>query len=102
VFSIPICWRSLADQHGGAADAGWTGDHPRSDTQSGLDSQTEPDIVLARMAAPESKAMSILVVDDEPIVCDSVKRLLVSDGHQVETTTSAPEALNWVGRASST
>jgi CheY-like chemotaxis protein len=46
--------------------------------------------------APGDKGFRILVVDDEPLVCDSVKRLLVSDGHQVEATTSAMEALSLV------
>ncbi len=35
----------------------------------------------------------ILVVDDEPFVCDAVKMMLAFDGHQVDTATSAQEAL---------
>jgi CheY-like chemotaxis protein len=35
----------------------------------------------------------MLVVDDEPLVCDSVKRLLAVDGHQVETATNGQVAL---------
>lgn len=35
----------------------------------------------------------ILVVDDEPFVCDAVKMMLAFDGHQVQTATSAEEAL---------
>jgi CheY-like chemotaxis protein len=34
----------------------------------------------------------ILVVDDEPLVCDSIRRMLVVDGHQVETTASGEAA----------
>ena|SRR5437660_1054600 len=35
----------------------------------------------------------ILVVDDEPFVCDAVKMMLDFDGHTVETATNAKEAL---------
>jgi CheY-like chemotaxis protein len=35
----------------------------------------------------------ILVVDDEPMVCDAVKMMLVFDGHVVETARSAKDAL---------
>ena len=35
----------------------------------------------------------ILVVDDEAMVCESVRLLLAYDGHQVETASSGPEAL---------
>ena len=35
----------------------------------------------------------ILVVDDEPLVCDAVKMMLTFDGHDVETASSAKEAL---------
>lgn len=35
----------------------------------------------------------ILVVDDEPIVCDSIRMLLTFDGHSVRTAKSAKEAL---------
>ena len=35
----------------------------------------------------------ILVVDDEPYVCDAVKMMLRFDGHDVETAASAAEAL---------
>ncbi len=40
------------------------------------------------------KTLRILVVDDEAFICESVKRLLISDGHEVWTSTSAKEALN--------
>src|SRR5206468_9107223 len=35
----------------------------------------------------------ILVVDDEPFVCESIKMLLAHDGHHVETASGAEEAL---------
>ena len=35
----------------------------------------------------------ILVVDDEPYVCDAVRMMLAFDGHQVETAASAQAAL---------
>ena len=35
----------------------------------------------------------ILVVDDEPFVCDAVKMMLNFDGHQVETAGNGKEAL---------
>jgi two-component system OmpR family response regulator/two-component system alkaline phosphatase synthesis response regulator PhoP len=38
-------------------------------------------------------ARRILVVDDEPLVCDSVCRILALDHHQVETAASAKDAL---------
>ena len=35
----------------------------------------------------------ILVVDDEPFVCDAVKMMLTFDGHEVETACNGKEAL---------
>jgi two-component system cell cycle sensor histidine kinase/response regulator CckA len=35
----------------------------------------------------------ILVVDDEPFVCDALKMLLEFDGHKVQTAHNAPDAL---------
>jgi CheY-like chemotaxis protein len=45
------------------------------------------------MPAPNIPAKHILVVDDEPFVCDAVKMMLAFDGHQVETANSGREAL---------
>ena len=42
-----------------------------------------------RAVAPQR----ILVVDDEPLVCDSIKRMLDFDGHRVEVALSAEQAL---------
>lgn len=36
----------------------------------------------------------ILVVDDEPFVCDAVKMMLTFDGHEVETASNGKEALS--------
>ena len=45
------------------------------------------------MTEPAISPKKILVVDDEPFVCDTVKLLLAFDGHQVETALSGKEAL---------
>lgn len=45
------------------------------------------------MAVPADKATSILVVDDEPLVCDSIRRLLLNEGFAVQTATSGEAAL---------
>lgn len=39
-------------------------------------------------------AKKILVVDDEPFVCDAVKMMLAFDGHEVQTVNNAKEALD--------
>ena len=46
-----------------------------------------------QMAAPKTQPKRILVVDDEPFVCDAVKMMLAFDGHQVDTANSGKEAL---------
>lgn len=46
-----------------------------------------------RMVTPGVLAQRILVVDDDPLVCDSVRRMLAVDKHQVETATSGEQAL---------
>ena len=45
------------------------------------------------MSAPAIPIRRILVVDDEPLVCDAVKMMLEFDGHKVEVARSAKEAL---------
>jgi len=45
------------------------------------------------MSAPSSPKRRILVVDDEPFVCDAVKMMLTFDGHNVETASNGSEAL---------
>jgi len=41
----------------------------------------------------------ILVVDDEPFVCEAVKMMLAFDGHVVETAGSGKDALAMLDRA---
>jgi CheY-like chemotaxis protein len=45
------------------------------------------------MTAPAFPQKRILVVDDEPLVCDAVKMMLNFDGHKVQTAASGQEAL---------
>ena len=45
------------------------------------------------MPAPSFPKRHILVVDDEPFVCDAVKMMLNFDGHVVETANNGKEAL---------
>lgn len=46
------------------------------------------------MSSPAIAPKKILVVDDEPFVCDAVKMMLTFDGHQVETASSPKAALD--------
>ena len=45
------------------------------------------------MPATTSSAWRILLVDDDPLVCDSLRRMLEFDGHKVQLANSAQEAL---------
>ena len=45
------------------------------------------------MSTPAFPQCKILVVDDEPFVCDAVKMMLTFDGHVVETASNGKEAL---------
>jgi two-component system, NtrC family, response regulator AtoC len=45
------------------------------------------------MSVPGSPQRRILVVDDEPLVCDAVKMMLAFDGHLVETANNGKAAL---------
>jgi len=45
------------------------------------------------MSKPTIEPRHILVVDDEPFVCDAVKMMLAFDGHQVDSASSGKEAL---------
>ncbi len=45
------------------------------------------------MSAPVLTPRHVLVVDDEPLVCDAVRMLLAFDGHIVQTAHSARDAL---------
>jgi CheY-like chemotaxis protein len=46
------------------------------------------------MAKPAIPTKKILVVDDEPFVCEAVKMMLAFDGHNVTTANSGKEALS--------
>jgi CheY-like chemotaxis protein len=50
---------------------------------------------LKRVEVPQGKA-KILAVDDEPIVLDAFRKILVLDGFSVDTVESGPEALGLV------
>jgi len=50
------------------------------------------------MTVPQIPAQKILVVDDEPFVCDAVKMMLEFDGHEVQTANSGQEALELFGK----
>jgi CheY-like chemotaxis protein len=43
------------------------------------------------------RALRVLVVDDEKLVCDAVKLLLEFDGHRVQAVGSGKEALSVLG-----
>lgn len=45
------------------------------------------------MAPVNIEARRILVVDDEPLVCEAVRAVLRFDGHEVETAGNGQEAL---------
>lgn len=45
------------------------------------------------MSDTASHKRRILVVDDEPLVCDALRLMLQYDGHHVEIAHSGPEAL---------
>ena len=50
------------------------------------------------MTTSTNAGRRILVVDDEPLVCESIRRMLAVDGHQVETATSGEAALALFGK----
>ncbi|HEU4401263.1 MAG TPA: response regulator [Candidatus Polarisedimenticolia bacterium] len=52
---------------------------------------------LKRVEVPHPKAR-ILAVDDEPVVLDSFRKILVLDGFNVDTVETGPEALGLVRR----
>ena len=43
-----------------------------------------------------AKKANILAVDDEPVILDLIKEILCNDGHTVDTTTSANDALKMI------
>jgi ATP-dependent Lon protease len=54
---------------------------------------------VASMNTPAFPQRRILVVDDEPLVCDAVKMMLNFDGHVVETANSGKDALAMLAKA---
>jgi CheY-like chemotaxis protein len=52
---------------------------------------------LKRVEVPEPRAR-ILAVDDEPVVLDSLRKILVLDGYAVDTVERGPEALGLIRR----
>ncbi|MCU0783009.1 MAG: response regulator [Verrucomicrobia bacterium] len=52
------------------------------------------------MSTPGISPKRILVVDDEPFVCDAVKMMLEFDGHKIETAGSGLDALAVLEKAS--
>lgn len=50
---------------------------------------------LKRAEVPHAKA-TILAVDDEPVVLDSLRKILVLEGYSVDTVENGPEALGLV------
>jgi CheY-like chemotaxis protein len=46
------------------------------------------------MPTPGNQVRQILVVDDEPAVCDAIKMMLKFDGHAVQTANGSKEALS--------
>ena len=50
-------------------------------------------------AASALQRRRILVVDDEPFVCDAVKMMLNFDGHEVETANNGKDALAMLDKA---
>jgi two-component system, NtrC family, response regulator AtoC len=50
-------------------------------------------MIITPMTEPAFPQRRILVVDDEPLVCDAVKMMLSFDGHEVETAANGQEAL---------
>jgi CheY-like chemotaxis protein len=51
------------------------------------------------MKRPSFPQRRILVVDDEPLVCDAVKMMLNFDGHVVETAANGKDALALLERS---
>ena len=52
---------------------------------------------LKRVEVPDPRAR-ILAVDDEPVVLDSFRRILVLEGYNVDTVENGPEALHLIQR----
>ena len=57
------------------------------------DSGQSLQLANGRIATSSTTGKSILVVDDDPLVCDAIRLILASDGHRVEIATSSEAAL---------
>ena len=53
----------------------------------------------SQVATQEHTPRRILVVDDDPLVCESIRRILQLDQHQVEIANSGHDALTAVQRS---
>jgi len=51
------------------------------------------------MPVPEKQVRRILVVDDEPGVCDAIRLMLQFDGYKVQTANSSEKALSLLKQA---
>ena len=51
---------------------------------------------LKRIQPEMIKNSKILIVDDEPRLCDSIKTLLCTQGYKIETCNSGNDALNFL------
>ena len=58
-----------------------------------MDVSTGQDTLSGRMTTPGNMARRILVVDDEAVVCDSIRKVLALDQHEVEAAASGQGAL---------
>jgi two-component system, cell cycle response regulator CpdR len=61
--------------------------------QNDLDKFRNQHTLSSQVATPGNMGRRILVVDDEPLVCDSITRILALDQHDVRTAASGQEAL---------
>jgi len=52
------------------------------------------------MSTSSTTGRRILVVDNEPLVCDSVRMILELDGHAAQAASSGEDALALLGKAS--
>jgi CheY-like chemotaxis protein len=55
--------------------------------------------IFAPMKTPAFPQRRILVVDDEPLVCDAVRMMLNFDGHSVETANCGKDALSMLAKS---
>ncbi len=61
-----------------------------------LEEKGTPKKVSQTAEIREARKASILAVDDEPVILELIKEILCNDGHTVDTTTSANDALKMI------